>query len=128
MAMRRRRLGPVVPDHLERVVQVLGRFRMHGNDIRPRCCKRRDLPLRLCDHQVRVEHAALRLAEGLDRIRSEGEVGNEHPIHHIEVNPMRSGLVNTGDFLAHRAKIGSQQRRCDDRSHGVRSRITSSCP
>jgi len=47
-------------------------------------------------------------AERLHHHRSDGEVGDEMPVHHVDVNPVGAGRVDGADLLAQFGEIGGK--------------------
>jgi len=66
------------------------------------------------NHQMRVENLFAVRAHRLDDVGAEGNVGNEMPVHHVEVNPVGAGRIDGADLFAQFGKIRRQNRRRDD--------------
>ena len=67
------------------------------------------------NHQMRVEYLFRMRAHRLDDVGAVGNVGDEMPVHHIEVDPVGAGRIDGAYFLAQSGEIGSQNRRRDDK-------------
>ncbi len=52
------------------------------------------------DHQMRVEDFLRMRAHRLDDIGPVGNVRHEVAIHHVEMHPVRAGLIDGADFFA----------------------------
>ena len=67
------------------------------------------------DHQVGVEAAwSLCGAERLHDVRAEGDVGHEMAVHHVEMDPVRAGLVDRAHLLAQAGEVGGEDRGSDE--------------
>lgn len=80
-------------------------FAMDGDRVAPRVGEGVDVSDGVVDHQVGIEESVRVSSDGLDHRRSEGYVGDEHPVHNIEVDPVRAGLVCPGDLLAESGEV-----------------------
>ena len=83
---------------------------MHQNNIRASAGEIGQIALRLDNHQVDIERQASALADGLDNQRADGDVGHKTAIHHIDVDTVRSGLLDLGNLLAETPKVGGENR------------------
>lgn len=70
-------------------------------------------------HQVGVEEAVGAAADGSDGLGAECDVRNEHPVHHIEVDPIGSGGGGAGDLFAKPGEVCRQYGRGDERHRRV---------
>lgn len=59
-----------------------------------------------CDHQMDIESLSGARAYGLDDVRTKGDVWNKVSIHHIAMNPVGTGFVDSIDLVAQAGKIG----------------------
>ena len=66
------------------------------------------------DHQMRVEDLLGVRAHRLDDIGTVGNVGDEMPVHHVEMDPVGAGGIDGADLVAQLGEIGRQDRRRDD--------------
>lgn len=64
-----------------------------------------DVPGGVLDHKVHVEGESGTVADAPDHRRAEGQVGDEHPVHHIEVYPVRSGFFDPCNLIAHSGEV-----------------------
>jgi len=87
---------------------------MHGDVIAAGFCKCLEIRVGRRDHQVGVEDFLAVRAHRLDDVGAVGNVGNEMPVHHVEVDPVSPCGIDGADLLAQSGEIGSQDRRCDD--------------
>ena len=63
---------------------------MYVDDVAPRIDEGLNVLVRLDDHQVDVQHQIARTTDRLHYGRSEGDHGHEAPVHHIDVDDLRS--------------------------------------
>ena len=54
-------------------------------------------------------------AQGFYERWAEGDVRSEMAVDHVEVNPVRPGRDDVGDFLAETGEVGSQNRGRDEK-------------
>lgn len=66
------------------------------------------------DHEVGVEEAVRAVADGSYHLRPEGDVRDEGPVHHIEVDPVGSGGRRAGDLVAEPGEVCRQYGRGDE--------------
>ena len=72
------------------------------------------------DHQVDVERLRRMRAYRLHNRRPHRDVGDEMPVHDIDMDPVRAGRVDRADFFAKPGEIGGQDGRSDtDGLHGL---------
>ena len=64
----------------------------------PRLGEVGDAELGLHDHEVAVQHLVGDGAEGLDHEGTDGDVGHEAAVHHVDVDPLGAGLVGGLDL------------------------------
>ena len=69
-------------------------------------------------HQVDIDRFCRRLAHRGDHHRADREVGNEPPIHHIDMDPVGAGAVDRAHLVGQAPEIGRQDRRGDDDGAG----------
>jgi hypothetical protein len=65
-----------------------------------------EMALGLDYHQMNVERLCRRAADRLEHNRSDGDVGNETAVHHVHVDPVRAGSIDSADFFTQSRKIG----------------------
>ena len=63
------------------------------------------------DHQMHVERFFRVRAERLHHGRSDGDVGHEMAVHHIDMDEIGACLLDGLDFRAQSREIGGQNRR-----------------
>ena len=90
---------------LYRGMEVPFGFAVDGDGVAPRVGEGVDVSDGVVDHEVRIEESVRVSSDGLDHGRSERYVGDEHPVHNIEVDPVRAGLVCPGDLLAESGEV-----------------------
>ena len=66
------------------------------------------------NHQMRVEDLFGVRAHRLDDVGAVGDVGNEMPVHHVEMDPVGAGRIDGAHLFAQFGKIRRQDRRRDD--------------
>ncbi len=77
-------------------------------------CERLEILIARRDHQVRVKNLFGVRAHRLDDVGAVGNVGNEMPVHHVEMDPVGAGGIDGADFLAQFGEVRRQNRRRDD--------------
>ena len=60
------------------------------------------------DHQMHVEGLFAVRAQRLDHARADGEVGNEMPIHHVDMDVVGARRVERAHLLAQAREVGRQ--------------------
>ena len=77
------------------------------------------------DHQVRVETFCAVWPDRADELRPETDVGDEMPVHHVQMDPVGPGRVDGADLLAKPCEVGGKDRRSDQYrlAHGGVSRV-----
>ena len=91
---------------------------MEGHDVGARLGETRYVTLRLDDHQVHVEALCGHLADGLQHRKPEGDIGDEHAVHHVDMYPLGRTAVDHLRVAFQVAEIGRKHRRCYDSVHG----------
>ena len=97
-------------------MNVRAGFGMNGHVIRARIHESFEKRVDRSDHQMHVERLVAVWAQRLDHVRSDREVRDVMPVHHVDMNPVRTRLVDRAHLFAQRGKIGGQNRRCDEGS------------
>ncbi len=95
-------------------MQVRDSFHMDRDPVGsgfPECFQ---VPVRLLDHQMNVQGEGRDPMNRLDHGRSDGQIGNEVAVHHIQVNKARPGILHAPDLLSQAREVrrehgGSQQ-------------------
>ena len=115
-----------VPDHFASVpdfphgaadpLRGIG-LHMERNHIRARVAESSRVKNRFKDHQVDVHKHVRRFSHrGCDG-QADGYVRYEPPVHHVEMQPVRSGAFHISYFLSQIGEIRRQDRRCNS-EHG----------
>src|SRR5688572_1376039 len=73
--------------------------------------------LRLDNHEMHVERKLRDLAHRLDHRGAEGEIGNEPPVHPIDVNQVSATGLEHRDLVRKLAEVSAQNRWCDANAH-----------
>ena len=95
-----------------------GSFHVHGEPVgaRPRRTLRGSDRVR--DHEVRLQRQPGDPPECADHERSDRDVGDEVPVHHVDVDPVGARRFHLGDLLAEAREVGGEDRRREgDRAH-----------
>ena len=90
---------------LHRGMDVPFGFAMDGDGVAPCVGEGVDVSDGVVDHEVGIEESVRVSSDGFNHRRSECYVGDEHPVHNIEVDPVRAGLVCPGDLLAESGEV-----------------------
>src|SRR6267143_62423 len=96
-----------LPLHVNR---GFGMEREHG------CARRRkgfDVVLGLHHHQVHIDRLVGQLAQRLDHVGAERDVGDKAPVHHVHVEPVGAGFQHLLDLLLQARQISRQYARRD---------------
>ena len=67
---------------------------------------------------MHVEDLLRRRADRLHDVGTEGDVGDEMPVHHVEMDPVGAGGVDGADFLTQFGEIRGQDRGRDKQRAG----------
>ena len=70
-----------------------------------------DVALGIGYHEVRVEEQLAERANILDHLEPERQVGNEHAVHNVDVDPIGAYLAHVFYFVAHSCEVAAQYRR-----------------
>ena len=101
-------------------VQVRHSLLVHRDLVRPCGDEVRDEAFRLHDHQVHVQREARVGAYRLDDERADGEVRDETPVHDVDVDVVRAGLLGLADDLTDAGEVRREDGgREFDISHGM---------
>jgi hypothetical protein len=99
---------PSLRNHLQRAVEVRARFGVGRDDIGAGSREGFEIGIDWRDHQVDVEGLLRVRAQLLDDGGTDGDVRNEMTVHHVDMDHVRAGRIDSPDFLTQRRKIGSQ--------------------
>ena len=89
-------------------MQVRAGFNLHGNDVGTGFGEVGDVLLRLNDHQVNVQGLLSHRPQRLNNQRSNGDVRNKAAVHHIHMDPIRTGFVHGFHFFAEACEVSRQ--------------------
>ena len=78
---------------------------MDGNDIGARLEKRFDIAIRVRNHQMDIKREFGHFSQTRDNGRTHGDVGNEIAVHHVHMNPVRTGFFDGQNFLTQLAAV-----------------------
>ncbi len=92
-------------DDVNAVLHMEGCLEMERDDIRAAGSKLLQIPLRLPDHQMRVEHLVRGLPDGLQDRHAKGNLRHKVPVHHVEVKIGCAGLFRLFDVVCKVQKI-----------------------
>jgi hypothetical protein len=91
-----------------------GILTVDGNDVGTSLGEVRDTLLGLDDHKVTVEDLVRDRANRVDHERADGDVGDEAAIHHIDVDPLGTSLVDGLNLLTKPGEVGGKDGRGDN--------------
>src|SRR5438093_5203205 len=75
--------------------------------------ERFDVVLRFHDHEVHVDRLVRQLAQRLDHVGAERDVGDKSAVHHVHMQPVGSGGQDLRDLLRQARQIGRENARGD---------------
>ena len=81
-------------------MQMWAGFNLNRNDVRAGFGEVGDVVLRLNNHQVNVQGLLGHWTQRLNNQRSNGDVRNKTPVHHIHMDPICPGFVHGFHFCA----------------------------
>ena len=87
---------------------------MKGNDVRSRLCKWLDMCLGMLNHEVHVKDRLGHLAQALHNAGSQGDVRHKRPIHHVDVDVLRTCLLHAAHIRAEVCKVRRKNGRRND--------------
>ncbi len=73
---------------------------MHRHMRGPRFDKARQIEIRTLDHQMNVEWQRRLTPDRLHELRTEADVVDEMPVHHVQVQPVRPGVLGAKHLVA----------------------------
>ncbi len=97
-------------------------LRVHGEGLRAGGGKGLDVPVGIRHHQVRFERQLRDSTDRLDRGWTDRQVGDEMPVHDVEVHEIGATPLERRDGVAKRCEVGRQDRGGEAHAH----RLTSS--
>jgi len=92
-------------------------FRVHRKPIGARLAKRLDEGIDRRNHQMHVERSLGVGPDRLDHHRSDGDIGNEVAVHHIDMDEIGARLLHRFHFRTQRRKVGGKNGWCDSDGH-----------
>jgi len=112
-------------DPLDRAVEVRPRLGMDGDDVRAGFGEGVEKSVDGRNHQMDVKRLLGVRAKRFDHRRADRQVGDEMPVHDVDVHPVGAGFVHRAHFLAKLREVSGKDRRRDERSgHGAISRYS----
>ncbi len=81
------------------------RFGVHGDDVAARFDEGRDIDIDRLDHQMNVEDLLAVRTQGLHHRRADGQIGDEMPVHDIDMNIVGTSHVDGSDLFAQAGEI-----------------------
>src|SRR3546814_758740 len=97
-------------DLLDRAVGVRPRLGMDGDRVRARLGEGFEIRIDRRDHQMDVEGLAGVGAQRLHHRRADRDVGDEMPVHHVDMDPVGARAVDRAYFLSEFREIGGEDR------------------
>ena len=101
---------PKIPDLGKVAVQVGTGLNLDTDDVSPGFGEVLNVFFRLDDHQVNIKRLCGHRAKGFHDHRSDRDVGHEAAIHHIHVDPVSTGLINSLDVFTQPREVGGKNR------------------
>ena len=95
---------------VNRRAEVTARLDMHGEDVRARLCKIRNVADRLVDHQMHVKGQLCRGARTFDDRCAEREIRNKSTVHDVQMNEIGACRIDCGTFVIELCKVCGQNR------------------
>ena len=112
-------LAAVIADQLQRTVDVVGRFRVEGDDVGAGFGEVRDDAVDRLDHQVHVDRHLHVRADRLAYQRADRQVRYVMVVHHVEVDNVGAGGDDVAHFFTEAGEIGGQDAGSDaEGGHG----------
>lgn len=102
---------------MEDAVEVGAGFLVDGEHIGTGLAEGLDVAFGFFDHEVYIEHFPGQGSDGFEHRDAERDIGYEHSVHHIKVNPVGPAFVQELDFFAESGEISGEERGCDDNLH-----------
>jgi hypothetical protein len=87
---------------------------MHGDDVGARLGEGFEVGIARRDHQVHVERLLRVRPYRLHHVGSNRDVGNEMPVHHIDMDPVRARGIDRAHLLAQPSKVAGENRGRND--------------
>jgi hypothetical protein len=103
-----------IADRLERAVDMGTGFDMHRDVVGARFGERFEIRIAGRDHQMNIERLAAARPQRLHDVGPNGDVGDKMSVHHIDMDPVRTGFIDCAHLLAELGKVPRKDRRRDD--------------
>jgi hypothetical protein len=87
---------------------------MHGDDVGAGLGEGLEVGVARRDHQVHVEGLFGMRAQCRHHVGTDGDVGEEMAVHHVDMHPVGAGRLDRAHFVAELGEIGGEERRGDD--------------
>ncbi len=107
-------LDPAVLQVGHRPLEVGQRLRVQADPRRPGVDECVEVAVRVLDHQVHVQGQRGGAPDRFHHRRTQGDVGDEVPVHHVDVDRARAAALGGGDVLAEPREVRGQDRRRQD--------------
>ena len=88
-------------------------FHMNGDRIGAAVGESLHESVRLDDHQMHIQWNGGQLCYGFDNCRTHRDIGNEAPVHYVDVDEIGARILRLRHLLAQAREIGGQYRRSD---------------
>src|SRR4051812_9459705 len=98
-------------DQLDRAMKMDASFLVNRDPVRASIGERRDVKIRILDHQVAVDRDVHRLAKAFEHGRANGDVRDKVSVHYIEVQESSSAGNGGGCLLSEPRKISGKYGR-----------------
>ena len=97
-------------DELQRAVEMRPRLGMDGDDVGARLGEIGDVGIDRRDHQMHVEGKRAVGPQRPHDDRADGQVGDEMPVHHIDMDVVGAGFRHGAHVLAQPGEVGRENR------------------
>ena len=95
-------------DQRQGAVYVFGTLRVEGDDVGAGPCEIGNDAVHRLDHQMHVDRGLRQGADGLTDQRADSQVRHVVVVHHVEMNPVRTGSDDIHDLLPELGEIGGK--------------------
>jgi hypothetical protein len=96
-------------DQAQTLLDVLRGLCVDGDQISTGCDKIVQIALGIDDHQMYVKEKISMLAQGTDDGRAKADIGDEHAVHDVKVQPIGATLLYAANLIGKAGKIGGQK-------------------